>query len=275
MSPCLEVEEFDLAATLQSGQVFHWECRDGVWHGLDGENLLVVQQESKNKLRILHGKEARVRRYFALDHPMEAIYRSFPKDPFTKAAVRQCRGLRILRQPIWECLATFLFSSMKQVSHIRTISLRLREKFGRPVKGSPVAAFPGAQVLADCRADELRKYGLGYRAEYLAATARAVAEGRPNLTGLRKLGNDALCGQLCQLPGVGPKIAACVMLFAYERLDAVPVDVWIDRVLEHQTGSRMPSKDRLAFLQSLGQHAGYLQQYWFHHARVHRALATA
>jgi N-glycosylase/DNA lyase len=138
----------DLATTLESGQVFHWNpLPDGTWSGLIGDQPVRVSE--KNQTLVLHqGDSEKVARHFALDHPLEKIYAAFPDEPLSQSALAACRGMRILRQPRWECIATFITSSMKQVSHIRGMSLALREKFGSPVEDSPINAYPHFSVLA-------------------------------------------------------------------------------------------------------------------------------
>ena len=185
-----------------------------------------------------------------------------------------CRGLRIIRQPKWECLATFICSSMKQVAHIRQISLALRKRFGEPrrVGDHVVYTFPSAQRIAGASDSALRKCALGYRAKNLRATARLVRSGEADLEAWSALSDAELRKQLCALPGVGPKIANCVMLFAYERLRAFPIDVWIERVLTQQylpRRKKMTAQRLRDFSESyFGQHGGYAQQYLFHHART-------
>jgi len=215
-----------------------------------------------------------VARYFALDHPLAEICDSFPKDPVMNAARDFCHGLRIIRQPKWECLATFICSSMKQVAHIRQISLALRKRFGerRKIGDQLVHTFVSPPRLAQASEKELRDCKLGYRAKNLRATARLVSSGQAALEAWSALSDAELRKQLCALPGVGPKIANCVMLFAYERLRAFPIDVWIERVLRQHYFSRRrkTSAQRLRQFSEtyFGEHGGYAQQYLFHQART-------
>jgi N-glycosylase/DNA lyase len=190
------------------------------------------------------------------------------------AARQFCRGLRIIRQPKWECLATFICSSMKQVAHIRQISLALRRRFGgrRRVGDHVVYTFPLPQRIARVSENDLRKCALGYRARNLLMTARLVSSGKAKLEAWSALSDTDLRAELCALPGVGAKVANCVMLFAYERLRAFPIDVWIERVLKQQYFPRKKkvTEPRLREFSEtyFGEHGGYAQQYLFHYVRI-------
>ena len=279
----IRAPDFDLEKTLDSGQVFHWQkVGDGfvgaigdlpVYVEQRGEFLKVCDGEAPSRAsepRVLRGIVAR---YFALDHPLAEICDSFPKDPVMNAARNFCHGLRIIRQPKWECLATFICSSMKQVAHIRQISLSLRKRFGerRRIGDQLVYMFASPRRLAQAPEIELLECKLGYRAKNLLATARLVSSGQADLEAWSALSDAELRKQLCALPGVGPKIANCVMLFAYERLRAFPIDVWIERVLRQHYFSRRRkmSARRLRQFSEIyfGEHGGYAQQYLFHQAR--------
>lgn len=267
--------DFDLEKTLNCGQVFHWEKSGAGFVGAIGEKAVFVEQRG-DEVQFAGATAKIIANYFSLDHPLADICRSFPRDPAMTAARDFCRGLRIIRQPRWECLATFICSSMKQVAHIRQISLALRKRFGteKVICGSRVYDFPSAERLGRRSEPELRECALGYRAKNLLATARVVANGEADLEAWSKLPDDKLRARLCELPGVGAKVANCVMLFAYERLRAFPIDVWIERVLKQQY---FPRKRKVTAAQLrefcdsyFGEQGGYAQQYLFHRARVNR-----
>src|SRR6266481_6308723 len=276
--------DFDLEKTLNSGQVFHWEKADNGFVGTIGDYAVYVEQRGKIlrasgvgfKLDCLKQSSlsASVAHYFALDHPLAEICASFPNDPAMNAARDFCRGLRIIRQQKWECLATFICSSMKQVAHIRQISAALRNRFGRQRKiaSRVVYTFPSPQRLAGASETELRECKLGYRAKNLRATAQLVSSGECNLEAWSAFPDAHLKDTLCALPGVGVKIANCVMLFAYERLCAFPIDVWIERILRQQYFPRrkkITEQQLREFSETyFGEHGGYAQQYLFHHART-------
>jgi N-glycosylase/DNA lyase len=298
---------FDLAMTLNSGQVFHWEKLGDAFCGTIGEHAVYVEQRGNVLQTKMEGRALRHRaqhkvfrkaprsttaatassrelappsvtkvitHYFALDHALDEICASFPRDPVINAARDFCRGLRIIRQPKWECLATFICSSMKQVTHIRQISRALRQRFGekKQIGGDEVFSFPSPGRLARTSESELRKCRLGYRARNLLETAKRVASGQADLDSWSALSDRQLREQLCELPGVGRKVANCVMLFAYERIAAFPIDVWIERVLREKyfARKRKVTGQMLADFAAnyFGAHGGYAQQYLFHHARM-------
>src|SRR5437899_507474 len=265
--------DFGLAMTLDSGQVFHWQKTDNGFVGTIGDEP-VYAEESGELLRVSQRRTELVRHYFALDHPLAEICASFPNDAIMSAARHFCRGLRIIRQPKWECLATFIASTRKKVAHIRQISLALRNRFGDPGKINKhvIYTFPSPERLAQSSEQKLHACALGYRAKSLLATARLVSSGEANLETWSALSDVDLRARLCWLPGVGVKVANCVMLFAYERLRSFPIDVWIERVLREKYFPRtkkITAQGLREFSESyFGEHGGYAQQYLFHHART-------
>src|SRR6059058_2235062 len=167
--------------TLDSGQVFHWEKAGAGFVGAIGDLAVYLEQQkdilkaSGSALKLDGFKPSSFQRvvshYFALDHQLAEICASFPDDPAMNAAKQFCLGLRIIRQPKWECLATFICSSMKQVAHIRQISAALRNRFGdqREIGGCVLHTFPSAQQIARASEKQLRECALGYRARNLRA----------------------------------------------------------------------------------------------------------
>jgi len=201
--------------------------------------------------------------------------RSFPDDEPMRAAVAACRGLRLLRQDPWECLASFILSSTKQIVQIRQITSLLCERYGQPLAvapGWPAAfAFPSPASLARVTEAELRSCKMGFRAPYLLATARLIASGQLELARLPTLPVERARNELLALPGVGRKIADCVLLFAYGFQSAFPVDVWVMRALQQLYFPRRRVRvQRLHQFAAthFGPCAGYAQQYLFHYIRT-------
>ena len=198
-----------------------------------------------------------------------------------RAAVAACRGLRLLRQDPWECLASFILSSTKQIVQIRQVISLLCERYGESVAAlpghGPAWGFPSPARLAGVSEAELRACKMGFRAPYLLATARRIAERQFDLARLSRLPlAEARC-ELAATAGVGRKIADCVLLFAYGFPSAFPVDVWVMKALrELYFPRRRVTLRRLhQFAEThFGPNAGYAQQYLFHYMRVHARRAS-
>jgi N-glycosylase/DNA lyase len=274
----LAAPDYDLAATLDSGQVFGWEERAGRWTGVvqgrwvelrSGPNSIVARTASAP------GTGSWLKHFLQTEVNLAAVLATFPaQDETLRAAVRACRGLRLLRQEPWECLAGFILSSTKQIVQIRQIVRTVRERFGSrvatPTDAAPAFAFPTPEQLAGASEAELRNCKMGFRAPYLRAAAQRVARGEMNLAGIGDRDLPAARQELMQLAGVGEKIADCVLLFAYDFPTAFPIDVWVRRVLTQYyfRGRTVPPARLREFgFRHFGPHAGYAQQYLFHHVR--------
>ena len=205
---------------------------------------------------------------------LPAILATFPQDAPMRKAVARCHGLRLLRQEPWECLASFILSSTKQITQIRQIVARLCERHGRLIAGwdsEPAFAFPTPEQITALTEAQLRDCKMGFRAPYLLAAARRVANGMLNLGELCRLESPEARARLLELPGVGPKIADCVLLFACGFPTAFPVDVWVMRALRRSyfRNRRVPLARLREFSAThFGPYGGYAQQYLFHSLRL-------
>jgi N-glycosylase/DNA lyase len=206
---------------------------------------------------------------------IQSILATFPPDATLQRAVPECLGLRLLRLDPWECLASFILSSTKQIVQIRQIVALLCGRYGKPVTVPTGEAsafeFPTAERIASLDEAQLRECKMGFRAPNLLATARRVASGECSLARIARLPVDEAQAELVKLPGVGEKIANCVLLYAYGFPTAFPLDVWVIRALRrfYFRNRKVPIKRLRAFSASyFGPHAGYAQQYLFHWIRT-------
>jgi N-glycosylase/DNA lyase len=279
------VRDYDLAATFTSGQAFRWRrCGEG-WVGVIGNRWVRLQADGFTIVAETAEPVADwawLAEYLQLPLDLGAVFGTFPDDEPIRAAVAACRGLRLLRQDPWECLASFILSSTKQISQIQQIVSLLCERYGEPVAvpagHAPVCAFPAAVRLARSSEAELRACKMGFRAPYLLATARTIADGQFDLGRVPRLPVEAARAELMTLPGVGRKIADCVLLFAYGCSQAFPVDVWVAKALQQlyfpRRRVRLPRLQQFATTH-FGPNAGYAQQYLFHYMRKIRPRRAA
>ena len=272
------VGDYSLDATLASGQAFRWQQSHPSWIGVVGARWVRLRSDTSSITAEAAEPVADwlwLVDYLQLDLDLSTLLLSFPDDEPMRTAVNACHGLRLLRQDPWECLASFILSSTKQIIQIQQIIAALCERFGDPLPApaafSPVYSFPSAARLARATEAELRACKMGFRAPYLLATARAIAGGQLDLEHLRQMSVDDAREQLMALTGVGAKIANCVLLFAYGFQAAFPVDVWVAKALRQLYFPRrrvtLPRLHRFAHTH-FGPNAGYAQQYLFHYMRT-------
>jgi len=280
---------FDLGFTLCCGQAFRWDKRGEWWCGVVGEHVFKIRQ-IVNVLEFENINARFVRNYFGLDDDLLKILSQIRKDTHTMQAIEAFKGLRILRQDPWECLISYICATYKNISAIKQMLSNLSKKFGDKIyfDGCNFYTFPTRQRLVKATAKELAKCGLGYRAKYVSETAKMVYENGFEFENLRKLSYKKAKEELLNFPGVGLKVADCVLLFSLGKLRAFPVDVWIKRVILKYYGSYFPNEfiRKISGKKSLtiseykelnlfgrryfGDYAGYAQEYLYHYERAKR-----
>jgi len=276
-----------LDVTLCCGQVFRWERHGEWWFGVVDDRTVKMRQVDRSLE--FHGvDEGFVRRYFSLDHDLQRISAEIGKDEHMKEALRLFWGLRIIRQEPWECLISFICATYKSVAAIRNMLLRLSARFGESLhfEDCNFHAFPTASKLAKASLRELEGCGLGYRAKYIRETSNIVCSENFDFETLRNLPYLEAKRALRLFPGVGSKVADCVLLFSLGKLEAFPVDVQIKRILLRKYGAHFSADfvEKLARQGSLsdseyerlngfgreyfGEFAGYAQEYLYHYERM-------
>ena len=273
-----------LPATLESGQAHRWR-KEGQWYwGVVCGNLLKVRQnlfglevysapQPPDKLTPLLSS------YFRLDDDLDVIYRMINTDPRIASVIAKYPGLRLLRQEPWECLAAFICSATSNIPRIAANMESLAEAFGEPVtlQGHTRYTFPSPLKVAMAGEQTLRDLGLGFRARYLSHAATVLADGGLDLEGVRRLPYGEAKARLMELPGVGEKIADCVLAFSLDKLEAFPIDRWVSRAIQewYLNGKQMSYAEIVRWAQDyFGLYAGYAQQYLFHGRRLDKGGRT-
>lgn len=280
---------FNLNATLCCGQVFLWEPHGDWWFGVVGDRVLRLRQRGET-LEFAGADLQFVNRYFRFDDDLDAIAREIGKDEHVKAALNEFWGLRLIRQEPWECLISYICATYKSVAAIQLMLQKLSARFGERLRfeGCDFYRFPTARRLALATLIELETCGLGYRAKYVLNASRMVADRSFDVVELRRMsyleGKQVLMG----FPGVGAKVADCVLLFSLEKLEAFPVDVWMKRVLLRHYTSCLDAETVRKFTaqkgltdsaykklntfarEYFGKFAGYAQEYLYHYERSQR-----
>ncbi|HEX7077758.1 MAG TPA: DNA glycosylase [Candidatus Eisenbacteria bacterium] len=261
----------DLDLTFSCGQAFRWRADRDAWLGVVGSAALRVSLDGRWLEVDVRGSDpgpGALARYFRLEED-PAVHLAHAEELRAIPGLTRLLGLRLLHQDPWETVASFICSAAANIRKITACVEGLAARFGSEISGSPHRTFPGVERLARSRESELRALGLGFRAPFLLATARRLAEGPWDWEALRDAPIEEARARLVALPGVGPKIADCALLFGVGRLDAYPVDRWIRRATLELKGSRRARDEDLArWAARFGPGRGYLQQLLFHLRRT-------
>lgn len=286
---------FNLDHTLDCGQVFRWNKSADWWEGVIGENLVKIRQVG-NRLTFEAypeiPRESTVWSYFRLDDDLPEILAALDKDAYIHEAIEKYRGLRLIRQDTWECLISYVCSRRTKIEQIKRVIQSLSRTFGRKIDGEHYT-FPTPQALAHAGLDDIERCDLPYgrgEAEDISAIARRTVDLGVNLNDLRFVSYETAKRRLLSLysgHGVGQKVADCVCLFALEKLEAIPIDVWVKRVLlesypqlydpiflrkvsqKRQLTPAEYTRLSLTAREYFGDYVGYAQEYLYYYRRVH------
>ena len=265
--------EINIDDTINSGQVFLWKKIDSKWYGVDGKKILILKDKLDVKSKDIHN-------FFRFDDDFQGIKKQLSKDKVMKKAINNFPGMRILRQDPFQCYISFIVSSNSNIPNIQTRLQKLSQKFGEKkiVDKNEFFLFPKPEKLANASINEIAKCGLGYRTKYVKKAAIAVNKGMIDFPSLKKQDYQEARDSLCQVFGIGKKVADCILLFSLDKLEAVPLDRWVLRILqkyyskEFQISTKTITEktyDELhnKIVDHFGKYAGYGQQFLFKNER--------
>lgn len=268
-------QPFSLEQTLQCGQVFRWDrAADGTWTGVVGNSVIRICQDGR-KLTFEGASEKFIREYFSLDMDLGPVIASIDRDPFIHTAIRSCEGLRLIRQPKWECLISYICSTNSNIPVIRKRIAHLSEQFGDAIETDDRTwySFPDPSALSCKGSNALDTCKLGYRSPYVFKTACRIDDLESWEAAVSALPYDEARRELMHCAGVGPKAADCILLFGFQKYEAFPVDVWIRRIMQRQylpelsTGSPLTGREYDAIRRfarmHFGEYCGYAQEYLY------------
>lgn len=257
------------------GQCFRWnEQSDGSYIGVINSKVLRVYEEKGNIYFEGVNKEDidMLKSYFDLLRDYYSIQEIISKDDnVLKEAIRSGEGIRILNQDTFETVVSFIISARNSIPIIKKTVEKISKKFGDKLcfKGEEYYSFPTPSQLSKATEEDLRECGCSFRAPYIVETTKDIVEGKIDLDSLKNLSTDEAVKKLTELKGVGIKVADCISLFSLGKLDAFPVDVWIQRIMEYFYVADKTSlkKMREYARNKFGENAGIAQQYLFYYAR--------
>ena len=259
--------------TINSGQVFLWKKFNSKWYGINGEKILILGDK-------LNGKSKDIQKFFRFDDDFQKIKKQLSKDNVAKKAICNFPGMRILRQDPFQCYISFIVSSNSNIPNIQTRLQKLSQKFGekKMIDGKEFFLFPKPERLASASIASIAKCGLGYRTKYVKKAAVAVNDGIIDFPSLKKLDYLESRNELCQVFGIGKKVADCILLFSLDKLEAVPLDRWVLRILQKYYSKEFQISTKTItektyddlhnkIVEHFGKYAGYGQQFLFKNER--------
>lgn len=267
MSIIFKNDCFDLKQTFLCGQCFRWkELDNGAFTGIAyGRRLVLTQTAGGIEVSGISEDELPLwRRYFDLDTDYSAYIKRFSADKTLNEACRISSGIRILRQEPFETLISFIISQNNNIPRISGIIDRLCSSFGEKIDDSGGFSFPTAERLDGITPDDLAPLRAGFRARYIADAVEKVNSGAVCFDEIDALPLDKAREKLKLIVGVGDKVADCVLLFAFHKLDAFPKDVWVKRLMAEFYPNGLPACTKGA--------EGVAQQYLFDYVRNNGGL---
>ena len=266
----LRVDPIDLDATLGCGQTFRWlRGSDGSWRGVIGEDILrITASDDEVVAESLRGdprSEKALADYLRVSDDIAKIQKALGSDKVLSRGFERVRGLRLVKMDEWECLVSYALATYANIPRIMKMIESLSSTFGTEITGQ-VHAFPSVDELGSASEEDLAECGLGYRAAYVKGICDSVDT--RTIAGMGRMRYPELRENLKALPGVGDKVADCVSLFGFGRLEAFPIDVWIQRAVWRLYGVRGSyEKVRRFATDRFGDFAGYAQEYLYFNER--------
>lgn len=265
----LRTLDFDLEFTLSCGQVFRWEKNDW-WTCVVNGKILRAKQENDELLIDSRLDKTFVRDYFRLDDDLGEIYSEIDKDSFMHSLIQKYRGLRLIRQDPWECLVSYICSSNNTIRNITNSIRRMCECFGTEIEKG-YYSFPTPEALAAIELCDLTQCRMGFRAPNILNIATTIANGEFDLRGIKDISYLEGQKELVKIKGVGKKIADCVLLFAFGKLESFPVDTHIEQIMDRLYGEyfrdvkKSKKREEIAEFarRFFGRYCGYAQEYLY------------
>ena len=257
--------------SINSGQVFLWKKNGDYWDGVNGQDILRIDKNG-----IIKSYQNLKTDFFRKNDKLDDIIKSISKDKTVKKAVKKYLGLRILKQDPFQCLISFIISSNSNIQKIKTSLENISKKFGTKIEfeNQEFFLFPKSRKLGKASINEIRSCGVGYRAKFIKDAANMIFSKEVDLESLKKSKYFEVKKSICSIPGVGNKVADCVMLFSLNKLEAFPLDRWMIRILEkyylnefHLETKTITEKQydilHEKIVNHFGPYAGYAQQFLF------------
>jgi len=261
----------NLENTINSGQVFLWTKQKEFWYGINGQDVLKI--DSIGKITSYSNKKYD---FFRNNDDIKKIIKSISKDKTTKIAVKKYLGLRLVRQDPFQCFISFIVSSNSNIQKIKSSLEKISMKFGKKIQfdNKEFYMFPEPKKIANATIQEIQNCGVGYRAKFIIDAAKMVESKQIGFDYLKKSNYHDAKEMILTVPGIGNKVADCILLFSLDKMEAFPLDRWMIRILEKYYLDKFELETKSItdkqydtlhekIVKYFGPYAGYAQQFLF------------
>lgn len=257
-----KIKNFSLNDTIECGQVFRFtKIKDNEFNLYSKDNYANLKQDGEN-LIVKSKNPDYFEDYFDLKTDYNKLLKGFDGDEYLEKARKYCGGIRILRQDKWEALASFILSSNNNIKRIKGIIERFCSLYGEEIEGG--YAFPTYDMVSKLNEDDLKPIRAGFRDKYLLDSAKKVKNKEVDLEEVDNMEFLDAKESLKQIKGVGDKVAECVLLFGFHRMEAFPIDVWMKKVLKEKYPNGLSEQ--------LNSSRGLAQQILYHMQRIEEGV---
>jgi len=271
--------ELVLENTFSIGQVFNWDFRaqDHVV-GTLGDKLLELKVYPNGVDWVLSpsGSKEEVEQYLNLNVSLQELLGQWKSDKLFNSLYKSQPGVRILNQPVFECLISFICSQNSHVKRIASNIQSLKQRYGKRIcfkYNTTYYSFPTVGELSSASQDVLETLGLGYRAKYIVSTVQQILNkgSEPWLESLKDKSTEDIRNELLKFEGIGPKVADCILLFGFNRFEVVPIDTHMWKIAKQHYGApntksvtgKVYRKTSEAFFNVFGEYAGWAHSILF------------
>ncbi|MBR2452687.1 MAG: DNA-3-methyladenine glycosylase 2 family protein [Clostridia bacterium] len=268
------IDHLSLDETFLCGQCFRWEKdENGVFWGVVKNHAAKMYYHDENTIYLESSNPDLIfwSRYLSFSSDYNVIEETLWKNELLRPSIERGRGIRILRQDLWETIVTFIISANNNIPRIKKIVSALCENFGEKIEfdGKTFFGFPTPEALAKLTVDDLKIIRAGFRDKYILDAAKKVASGETSLDAIQTMSDKDAKKELMKINGIGSKVADCVLLFALGRYKTFPQDVWIKRILADLYG--VDEKDIPSFAEkTFGNFGGVAQQYLYYYYAIEK-----
>jgi N-glycosylase/DNA lyase len=270
----IKTEHFNLTDTIECGQTFSW-TRDGKGYiNADISQVVYVEQHGNTLHYETSDERVDLQKHFRLNDPLPLIQKEITRNGFMRESIEFAPGLRLVSDEFFPCLVSFILSIQSNIPRLHGCMQSLREKYGTPYRfrGRTIYGFPTPEQLSKANEKQLRALMFGWRSAFIVKATTSILSGDVNPKELSESTYEEAHRRLKVIHGVGDKVADCVCLFSLGFLEAFPIDVWIERVIQEHfsmltsLGKSYARKSEAA-RKYFGRYAGYAQEYLYNYAR--------